>query len=83
MRGGAAKIAKYAAKPAGANEFYLLVHYDKAFVYNSPVQGIDFGYAEAVQAAAARIGIAVGVFDKIFVYVPVADGQRVFGLYPA
>jgi hypothetical protein len=54
----------------------------RAFVYNTPVLGIDFGYAEAVQAAAARIGSAVGVFDKIFVYVPVTEGQRVFRLYP-
>lgn len=77
-----AKIAKYTAKPAGTHEYHLLVHYDKAFVYNTPVHGIDFGYAEAVQAAAARIGSSVGVFDKIFVYVPVTEGQKVFRLYP-
>jgi hypothetical protein len=68
---------------AGTYKFHLLVHYDKAFAYNTPVRGIDFGYAEAVQAAAARIGSAVGVFDKIYVYVPVTDGQKVFRLYPA
>lgn len=78
-----AKIAKYAAKPTGTDEFHLLVHYDKAFVYNTPVEWINFGYAEAVQAAAARIGSTVGVFDKIFVYVPVTEGQKVFRLYPA
>ena len=78
-----AKIAKYATKPAGTDEFHLLVHYDKAFVYNTPVHGIDFGYSEAVQAAAARIGGTVGVFDEIFVYVPVTEGRRVFRLYPA
>lgn len=78
-----AKIAKYTAKPSGVHEFHLLVHYDKAFVYNSPVHGIDFGYAEAVQAAAVRIGGSVGVFDKIFVYVPVTEGQQVFRIYPA
>jgi hypothetical protein len=77
-----AKIGKYAAKPAGTHEFHLLVHYDKAFVYNTPVHGMDFGYPEAVQAAAARIGNTVGVFDKIFVYVPVSEGQKVFRLCP-
>jgi len=77
-----AKTIKYAAKPPGADEFHLLVHYDKAFVYNTPVFGIDFGYAEAVRAAAARIGNAVGVFDKIFVYVPVADGKQAFRFFP-
>jgi hypothetical protein len=77
-----AKIAKYAEKPIGSDEFHLLVHYDKAFVYNTPVRGINFGYAEAVQVAAARIGSSVGMFDKIFVYVPVTEGQKVFRLYP-
>jgi len=77
-----AKIAKYAAKPSGTHEFHLLVHYDKAFVYNTPVQGIGIGYAEAVQAAAGRIGSSVGVFDRIFVYVPVSEGQKVFRIFP-
>jgi hypothetical protein len=44
--------------------------------------GSKFGYAEAVKAAAAKIGNATGVFDKIFVFVPVADGQQGFQLYP-
>ncbi len=77
-----AKTTKYSAKPPGMAEFHLLLHYDKAFVYNTPVLGIDFGYQEAVKAAAARVGKAVGVFDKIFVYVPVADGNKAFLLYP-
>ena len=77
-----AKTTKYVVKPIGASEFHLLVHYDKAFIYNSPVLGIGSGYAEAVKAAAARIGRAVGVFDRIFVYIPVADGPQVFQLHP-
>jgi hypothetical protein len=77
-----AKIAKYPAKPSVMDEFHLLVHFDKAWEYNTPVAGIDFGYAEAVQAAAARIGSSVGMFEKIFVFVPIAEGQQVFSLYP-
>jgi hypothetical protein len=65
------------------DEFYLLVHYDKAWEYNTPVLGIDFGYAEAVLAAAKRIGSAVGMFERIFVFVPIADGEKVFRIYPA
>jgi hypothetical protein len=76
-----AKVAKYRAKPRDMSEFYLLVHYDKAWAYNSPVKGIDFGYAEAVQAAATRVGNSPGVFDGIFVYVPMGEGERVLGLY--
>jgi hypothetical protein len=80
-----AKIAKYRSKPSGVEEFYLLVHYDynKAWRYNTSVLGIDFGYAEAVQASAARIGASVGVFNTIIVFVPVAEGQQVFSLYPS
>jgi hypothetical protein len=77
------KIGKYPTKPGRMAEFHPLVHYDKAWEYDSPVIGIDFGYAEAVQAAAARIGTAVGVFDRIFVYVRMTDGKRVFCLFPA
>jgi hypothetical protein len=60
----------------------LLVHYDKAFLYNTPVKGSDVGYEEAVSATAAKIGNAVGIFHRIFVYVPVADGKKAFQLYP-
>jgi len=77
-----AKIAKYTAKPSAIDEFYLLVHYDKAWEYNTPVLGIDFGYGEAVRAAAERIGGTVGMFDRIFVFVPIADGEKVFRIYP-
>ncbi len=78
-----AKIAKYRAKPGEIDEFHLLVHYDKAWEYNTLVEGIDFGYAETVRAAAARIGSSAGVFDRIFAYVPIAREQQVFALYPA
>ena len=77
-----AKIREYVARPPGMDEFHLLVHYDQAWEYNSPVLGIDFGYAEAVQVVASRIGTRVGVFDRILVFVPIIQGQRVFQLYP-
>jgi hypothetical protein len=77
-----AKINKYSAKPPNVNEFHLLVHYDQAFAYNSPVEGIDFGYEDAAAAVRARIGSAIGVFDRIFVYVSVKGGQKVFRMCP-
>jgi hypothetical protein len=76
------KISKYPAIPTGMGKFYLLLHYDKAWTYNSQVEGIDFGYFGAVKAAAARIGSAVGVFDGIFVLVRVTNVEQVFGMYP-
>jgi hypothetical protein len=77
------KITKYSSKPRGLDEFHLLVHYDKALAYNTPVIAIDFGYSEAVKAVAARIGNAVGVFDRIFVYVSMIKNQKVFRMWPA
>jgi len=77
-----AKINKYPAKPPGMDEFHLLLHYDKAFFYNSPAVTVFSGYDEAVRAASARIGTAVGMFDKIFVFIGVANGEKAFQMYP-
>ncbi len=77
-----AKVKKYVGKARGMSELHLLVHFDKAYTYNSPVEGIDFRYPEAVKAAAARVGDKVGLFAKIFVFVPIAEQQKVFQLYP-
>jgi len=77
-----AKVDHYSAKPTGFATFDLLVHYDKAGAHNSPVKGLNFSYREAVDAGATTIGNRVGVFDRIFVYVPVNQGQKVFRLYP-
>ena len=77
-----AKISKYADKPPGVDEFYLLVHYDKAQQYNTRLEGIDYEFPEAIERATATIGRSVGVFDKIFVYVPITQSQQVFSLYP-
>ena len=74
-----AKIAKYATRPTGLANFFLLVHYDfKAYAYNSPVEGIDFSYPEAVAEASRKLGGTTGVFDGIFVYVDTTDGQSSF-----
>ena len=73
------KIAKYSTKPTGLADFFLLVHYDfKAYAYNSPVEGIDFSYPEAVANASRRLGGETGIFDGIFVYVDTTDGQKSF-----
>lgn len=77
-----AKIDMYKAQPTGVDEFHLLVHYDKALTYNTPVFGIEYGYEEAVHSVATQIGGAVGVFDKIFVFVPTATESKVIQLHP-
>jgi hypothetical protein len=76
------KIQKYAAKPSGLDEFDLLIHYDLARVYNSPVETLAFGFADAARAAADFIGDDQDAFDQIFLFVPDNEAQPVFQLYP-
>jgi hypothetical protein len=76
------KIQKYAARPVNLNEFDLLVHYDLAWAYNSPVETPWFRFADAARAAADFIGDDPGVFDRIFLFVPHEESQKIFQLYP-
>ena len=76
------KIQKYAIRPIGLKEFHLLVHYDKAWAYNSPAETPWFTFADAAQAGAAFIGDNPGVFNRIFLFVPQAAGKTVYQLYP-
>ena len=76
------KIQKYAARPSGLDEFDLLVHYDLAWAYNSPVETLTFKFGDAACAGAEFIGDDSGAFDRIFLFVPHNDKQKVFQLYP-
>jgi hypothetical protein len=76
------KIQKYAARPGGLHEFHLLVHYDLAWAYNSPVETLTFKFAAAARAGADFVGDDPGVFDRIFLFVPHDKAQKVFQLYP-
>jgi hypothetical protein len=76
------KIQKYAARPGGLDEFDLLVHYDLAWAYNSPVETLTFKFADAARAGADFIGDDPGAFDRIFLFVPHNETQKVFQLYP-
>ena len=75
------KIKKYAAKPAGLSEFSLLVYYDQAWGYNTPVETLTFKFKDAARVASAFIGDDPGRFDRIFLFVP-QEEQQVFQLYP-
>ena len=78
----AGKIQKYAARPGSLDEFDLLVHYDLAWAYNSPVETLTFKFADAARAGADFIGDDPGAFDRIFLFVPHNETQKVFQLYP-
>lgn len=76
------KIQKYATRPSGLNEFDLLVHYDLAWAYNSPVETLTFKYSDAARLGAEYVRDDPGAFDQIFLFVPHNDAQKVFRLYP-
>jgi hypothetical protein len=77
-----AKIQKHPVRPDGLDEFDLLVHYDLAWVYNSPVETLAFSFADAANAGADLVSGNPGSFDRIFLFVPHNESQPVFELYP-
>lgn len=76
------KIHKYPARPNCMDEFHLLVHYDQALAYNSPVETPTFRFKDAARKASSFIGNEPGVFDSIFLFLRHESPQRVFRLYP-
>src|SRR5207248_3099127 len=71
------KIQKYASRPDELQEFYLLVYYGLAVVYNSPVETLTFKFEDAARPGAHFIGEDPGVFDRIFLFVPHNEAQTV------
>ena len=63
-------------------EFVLIVHYDQALLYNSPVDAPDFGFDDAIEEARAFLGNDPGAFTRIFVLIAIEPGGRVFQLHP-
>jgi hypothetical protein len=46
------------------------------------VETLTFKFADAARAGAEFIGDDPGAFDRIFLFVPHNDAQKVFRLYP-
>jgi hypothetical protein len=80
----AKKSEKYEAKPPQAqmDDFYLLIHYNQALLYNTPVETLRFKFADAARAGTAFIADDPGIFNKIFLLLAIEPGERVFQLYP-
>jgi hypothetical protein len=63
------------------SEFVLVVHYDQALLYNSPVYTPD-GFKDVIAEARISLGGNPGAFTRIFVLIAVEPGARVLRLYP-
>jgi hypothetical protein len=81
----AKKIEKYEAKPPQQrmDDFYLLIHYNQALLYNTPVETLFFKFEDAARAGSEFIREDPGIFGKAFVVLAIWPGERVFQLYPA
>jgi hypothetical protein len=78
------KIEKYKNRPPTStlDEFHLFMHYDKAYIYNTPVKTVWFKFEDAAQAARRFIKLDPGQFNKIFLFFALDPGEKVFQLFP-
>jgi len=69
---------------AGLDEVYLLVHYDfKAFAYNTPFDGPNFGFKEAAEFASTALGGDGGYFDRVFVFHFLWGKDEAYTIFPS
>jgi hypothetical protein len=80
----AKKIEKYQTKPpqCSMDEFQLLIYYNQALLYNTPVETLEFSFGDAARAAARYIGDNPGIFQRIFLMLAFHSGEKVFELPP-
>jgi len=69
------KIGHYSDSGTGFDEVYLVIHYNSALIYNSPVETKHFKFEDAVDAAREFVGDDTGPFDNIYLFIAVDDGQ--------
>ena len=68
-------------KDVKLTEFYLIVYYHKALIYNSPFNGVEQTIHTIVESVRKKMDKNHGPFDKIFLFVAMEPGE-VFTLYP-
>jgi hypothetical protein len=73
----ALKQEHYGNCGTGFDRLCLVVYYNRAVLYNSPVETLNFKFEDAVQVAKQFIGDDPKPFDDIFLFLAINDG-RVF-----
>jgi hypothetical protein len=73
----AKKQNRYGTCGTGFDRLCLVVYYNRAVIYNSPVEALNFKFDDAVQVAKQFIGVDPKPFDAIFLFLAINDG-RVF-----
>jgi len=71
------KVGKYSQPPARQKlqqqflaEFYLLVYYDEAVLYNTPYDAPGAGFQQIAAIVSAELRASAHPFDKFFISVP-------------
>ncbi len=75
----AQKQEHYGNCGTGFDRLCLVVYYNLAVLYNSPVETLNFKFEDAVQVAKQFIGDDPKPFDDIFLFLAINDG-RVFSI---
>lgn len=68
------KKERYGATGTGFKRLCLVVYYNCALIYNSPVETPQFKFEDAAKEAGQFIGDDPDPFDRIFLFVAVDDG---------
>jgi hypothetical protein len=66
----------------GLNEFYLIIYYSMALIYNSPLIGVKQDIHSIVDYAREMLIKNHGPFDKIFLFYALEPKMAVFPLWP-
>jgi len=74
----AEKIWHYGTTNTGFDDLSLLVIYNRAAIYNSPVETPLHSYEDAVAELKRVIGNNRGAFNRVFLYIAVRPGEQVF-----
>jgi hypothetical protein len=64
------------------NEFYLVIYYSMALIYNSPFKGVEQDIHSIVEFARNKLLRNHGPFDKIFLFYALEPKRAVYVLWP-
>jgi len=64
------------------SDFYLIVHYSMAMIYNSPFTGVEQDIHSIAESARKKLLNNNGPFDKIFLFYALKPRMAVYPLWP-
>jgi hypothetical protein len=65
------------------DEFYLLAYYDQAVLYNTPYNGVGFGFSDVASALYGYLVATQHPFGKVFLFSPIERESQVIQVWPS